>query len=51
MGGGGGETGLGGVPMEGMIVEMDRGGASDTWTKTINVRIVNTQICLGICTG
>ena len=33
--------------MEGMFVEMDRGGVSDTWRKTINVHIVNTQICLG----
>ena len=33
--------------MEEMFVEMDRGGVSDTWKKTINVRIVNTQICLG----
>ena len=37
--------------MEGMFVEMDRGEVSDTWKKTTNVRIVNTQICLGICTG
>ena len=47
--------GLGGILMEGMFVEMDRGGGggggSDTWKKTINVGIVNTQICLGICTG
>ena len=34
-----------------MIVEMDRSGISDTWEKTINVHIVNTQICLRICTG
>ena len=37
--------------MEGMIVEMDRSGISDTWKKTINVHIVNTQICLRIFTG
>ena len=37
--------------MEGMIVEMDRSGISDTREKTINVHIVNTQICLRICTG
>ena len=36
---------------EGMIVEMDRSGISDTWEKTINVHIVNTQICLRISTG
>ena len=27
------------------------GWDSDTWKKTINVRIVNTQICQRICTG
>ena len=49
----GGKRGLGGSPMEGMFVEMDRGWewGSDTWKKTINVRIVKTQICLRICTG
>ena len=44
-----GGRGLGGIPME--FVEMDRGGVSDTWKKTINVCIINTLICLGICTG
>ena len=40
-----GEGGLDGIPMEGMFVKMDRSGwGSDTWKKTINVRIVNTQI-------
>ena len=48
-GGGGGGRGLGGIPME--FVEMDRGGVSHTWKKTTNVRIINTLICLGICTG
>ena len=44
-----GEKGLDGIPMEGMSVEMDRvGWGSDTWKKTINVRIVNTQIFLRI---
>ena len=42
-----GERGLNGIPMERMFVEMDRGGwGSDTWKNIINVRIVNTQICL-----
>ena len=31
----------------GMFVEMDRGGVL-TWKKTINVRIVHSQICLRI---
>ena len=51
MGEGVGERGLGGILMKGMFVEMDRGWGSDTWKKTINERIVNTQICLHICTG
>ena len=38
--------------MEGMFVEMDgvRWG-SDTWKKTISVRIVNTYICTPLCTS
>ena len=32
--------------MEGMFFEMDRGGVSDTWKKTVNVRFINTLICL-----
>ena len=43
--------GLGGIPMEGLFVKMNRGGVSDTWEKTISVRIVKTQICRGMCTG
>ena len=40
--------------MEGMFVEMDSGGVgcgSDTWKKTISVHIINTYICMRICTS
>ena len=43
----GGERGFGGIPMEGCLWKWI-GVGSDIWKKTINVRIVHSQICLRI---
>ena len=46
-GGGVGERGLGGIPMEGCLWKWI-GVGSDIWKKTINVRIGHSQIRLRI---
>ena len=44
---GGGERGLGGIPMEGMIVEMDRSGVSETSICILSI----LKFACAFCTG